>query len=30
MNIDNTIPDMLYGDSIKIYQLLSNIISPVV
>ena len=30
MNIDNTIPDMLYGDSIKIYQLLSNIISNAV
>ena len=27
MNVDNTIPDMLYGDSVKIYQLLSNLLS---
>ena len=27
MNVDNNIPDMLYGDSVKIYQLLSNLLS---
>ena len=30
MNVDNTIPDMLYGDSVKIYQLLSNLLSNAV
>ena len=30
MNVDNTTPDMLFGDSVKIYQLLSNLLSNAV